>query len=265
MHEYTYTRELIAEKYNVDSGKEKTALIHKIKEALPNESIIAVVCDHTSLKVIMENELDTLDEGILDNVVQDHKDDTAINILTHFKINNSTDDPRDIDVRIQGFFRDDTFDNLGALTVKSYYRNYDSGVYSDLVVKDEYVYTYNQYTGLVEYRDETLTFYCEDDSVGITKTFRKYYDDRMAIIESNMRRQNLTDIAQAYGKANISGYQPDGTHNGHHFFLQIKLELENYLVGVLKEDLITKIQGMTEDYLTQEIKDGMCDIFDYWS
>lgn len=264
MAKYTYNRNLLGDgHYDISYNLENPKLHNEINIAFPNHILNKIDCFHTILDIYITPDLTVSEKDQLDNIIFNHQN--AYQLKTGiFKLTNDSKNPTQRDVALFGLFRKDIFNNLGALTIKEYYKNFDGTNYSDLVVKDEYIYTYNPY-GLVMYRDETLTWYLEDDSIGATKTIRKYYDSARAILEANQRRENLVNIAQAYGMANITGFHASGMHNGHHFFLSIKNEIDNYIVGVLKEDLITAIQNNTESYLTQQMKDDLIDIFDYWS
>lgn len=265
MAEYSYIREMISGRYNIGSSMEKSKIHNEIKIALPEKTLSSVNMHGSEVKVTILPDLDVGEKITLDTVIQDHKDNSSTNLISRYKVTGDYIVPSELDITLFGFFRKDIFDNLGSLIEKYYYKNYDGTIYSDLVVKDEYVYTYVPPYNLVFYRDETITWYLEDDSIGYVKTFRKYYDSRCSIIEANKRRSNLIDTSQAYGMANITGLHASGIGNGQHFFLDISTELDNYRVGVKMQELIDKIQVSTETYLTQQMKDDFEAIFDYWT
>ena len=144
------------------------------------------------------------------------------------------------------------------------YKTYDEGTLSDLAVKDEYVYYFNEYD-LVTHRTETITWYKEDDSVGATKSITKYYNLNDAIKEGVRRRTNLVDKAKAYGLSYIEGTHASGIPNSYYWFATMKTEVKDYLDGTKKQDLIDFIDNETETYVTQTIKDNMTAILDYWT
>lgn len=260
---YTYFRNFDSEtgKYAIDYDNESPKILDEIKSIFPGKSIL-INCNHMDISIDITPELTVGEKLTLDDLVEEHQANPSPS-RKPYKLTGQYSDPRNLEINIFGLFRKDTFNALGALSVKEYYSTYENGVYSDLVVKDEYNYYYNQY-GLVTHRDEVITWYLEDGEVGITKTIRKYYDNARAILEANQRRQNLVNQAQAYGMANITGWHVTGMHNGHHFFLSIKNEIDNYIVGVLKEELISAIENHLSEYLTSQMKSDLVDILEYW-
>jgi hypothetical protein len=118
---------------------------------------------------------------------------------------------------------------------------------------------------LVTHREETITWYKEDGSVGVTKSIVKYYNLNDAIKEGVRRRQNLVDKTKAYGLATIEGIHESGLPNSYYWFSTMLNEVELYLSGTKKQDLIDFIDNSTEPYITQTIKDTMTDILDYWT
>lgn len=264
--EYIYTREIVSGYYNIHHPDEKSKIDEEILSNISGKTINSIVCDGASIKIAISPDLDANEKILLDTIIQDHKDSIPNNLKYPYKITGDSLDPTKYNINIFGLFREDIFDDMGALVTKNYYKNYDGTTYSDLVVKDEYAYTYTPPYNLVNYRDETITWYLEDDAIGSVKIIRKYYTPKNAIIEANTRRENLIDKAQAYGMANITGYDPIlQISEGQKFFLAIKTQLENYRVGVKMQELLDTVQAYAESAVTQQMKDDLCDIFDYWS
>jgi len=170
-----------------------------------------------------------------------------------------------LNINLFGLFRNDVFNIRGELITKEYYKNYDGTNYSDLVVKDEYIYTTDVVTDLVQYRDEVITWYLSDDTVGEVKNIKKYYNLTKAIKEGTKRRENLLDKAKAYGLATITGVHASGVPNSYYWFSTMNNEVRNYLDGTLKQELIDFIDNETETYVTQTVKDVMTGILDYWT
>jgi len=182
-----------------------------------------------------------------------------------FKITKTSESPSEKNINLFGLFRKDIFNSRGELITKEYYKNYDGTTYSDLVVKDSYIYTVNPANDLATYRDETIEWYLEDATIGETKDIKKYYNLTKSINEGIRRRENLLDQAKAYGLANIAGTHASGVPNSYYWFSTMTSAVRNYLDGTLKQDLIDFIDAETETYVTQTIKDTMTDILDYWT
>ncbi|MHA1754541.1 MAG: hypothetical protein ACTSYR_03380 [Candidatus Odinarchaeia archaeon] len=183
----------------------------------------------------------------------------------NFKITDTKESPTEKNINLFGLHRKDIFNNRGELVTKEYYKNYDGTTYSDLVVKDTYDYTIDSETDLAQYRDETIEWYLEDDEIGETKNIKKYYNLTRSIKEGVKRRINLLDQAKAYGLATIAGMHISGIPNSYYWFSTMHNEVDNYIDGTIKQDLIDFIDNETETYVTQTVKDGMTDILDYWT
>lgn len=213
------------------------------------------------LVLTFTNSLSAGDITILDGIVSGNDNYT----LLKYKINNSYNNPTDKNINLFSLHRKDVIDAKGSLVTKEYYKNYDGTTYSDLVVKDEYVYTFNPTNDLVTLRNEKITWYLEDDSIGTVKNIVKYYGLVTSIKEGVARRTNLLNNAKAFGLAYISGMHESGIPNSYYWFSTMQSEVKNYLEGTKKQDLIDFIDNATETYITQTVKDGMTDILDYWT
>lgn len=254
MEQYNYTD--LQQKSNLDQ-------IHRDIEAsnMVDKSLIDCTWHQGKLLLNFQNSLDTGDKAILDSIVA-----AAIGSASdyYFKINNSDKSPVNFNINHFGLYKEEVIDDLGLLIENNYYKNYDGTTYSDLVVTDVYSYYINA-NDLVETRTETITWYLNNGEVGVSKTIQKYYKTQDAIKEGMRRRTNLIDKAKTYGLINISGEYSPGIPNSHHFFTTILTEVNKYINGVVKDDLITAIQNSAETYLTQQIKDDLVGILQYWA
>lgn len=192
----------------------------------------------------------------------------TVDSIKNFKINNDTKDPTNLNINLFGLHKKLIFDSYGCLITKEYYKNYDGSIYSDLIVKDEYVYNIDT-NDLVKYRDETITWYYTDNTIGQIKTFRKYYSIKQGIKEGIIRRTNLINQAKEYGLINILGIRNVSGEsiqpNSHYFFSLLMPNIEKYIKGILKQDLIDQIQTSNEPFLDQTIKDNLEGILKYWT
>jgi hypothetical protein len=263
MTEYNYTREIVSGRYNIGSNEIST-LQDEIKIALPSKILSSIKCNGSLVKIVIDD-LDVNQKNALDTVVQDHKNSVSTNYVKCFKITGTCNYPGNEDINIFGLFKKNIFNNRGELISKEYYKEYDGVTYSNLVVKDEYYYTSDSVNDLVQYRDEIITWYLEDNTVGAIKNIKKYYSLVEAINEGIRRRSNLLDQAKAYGLVNIQGTHASGIPNSYYWFSTMDALVTDYINGTTKQDIIDFIDNSTETYVTQTIKDTMTDILDYWT
>jgi hypothetical protein len=84
----------------------------------------------------------------------------------------------------------------GELQREEYYLNYISGVYSELIVKEETTYTRDA-NGFPVYKDVLVSWVCEDGTFHEkTKSWRKWYSYLERIQEGKTRRGNLVSNLQ---------------------------------------------------------------------
>ena len=140
-----------------------------------------------------------------------------------FKINKSWDSPEILDYDISGFHKKRTIIK-GELICIEYYKNYDGVSYTDLVVKEERVYIRNN-IGLVQHRILTITWYLEDNSIGLVKSNMKYYSPSESIDEGITRRTNIINDAKAYTLSII------GQTYGFDFMTILKPQIDLYIQG----------------------------------
>jgi len=267
---YNYTRELQQDgRYNIGYFGESPSLARRIKDIFTSYDI-NVKCNGTNVYVNISQNLTTEEKSTLDSLIIDHKNNLN-DIPLPFKCTNDFLDISNIDINLYGLYKEEIFDSYGCLVEKNYYKNFDGSIYSDLYIKDTYNYTILS-NDLVYYRDEEITWYLTDGSIGFQKSFRKYYikngDYTDAIKEGIKRRENLVEIAKSYGLSNITGtYEVSGEPslpNSHYFFNSILSEVELYKFGTNKNALIDVISNSSESFLTQTIKDNLVSILKYW-
>ena len=266
--EYIYTRDLQANnEYDIGYIDAPVSLAKQIKSQFStNHTLDYFRCHGTQVKISISPDLDSTEKTILDTLVQEHKN-AFISSSKIFKITNNGRNPEQYDINLFGLHKKETIDTYGSLILIEYYKNYDGITYSDLVVTDEYIYNIG-INDLVIDRTETIKWYMIDDTIGYTKIISKYYNATSAIYEGIRRRINLIEKAKVYGMTNIVGnHEVSGEPeipNSHWFFMQISDEANLYIQGINKQGLIDVIQGSTESYLTQTIKDGLEACLKYW-
>lgn len=191
--------------------------------------------------------------GFFEDLTQDEKD-TLNNLITNyvfnpnydelkkFKINNSTNDPTEIDYDILGFHKKRIIIK-GELKSVEYYRSYipSSSTYSDLVVSEYREYSRDS-IGLVTHRTQTSNWILNDESTGLTMTFTKYYSPSEAIDEGISMRKNMIAAAKIYsiGALGIS-YSFDLLTS---VAAQVNIFVEGY-----KAPLINSISASTRPYM----------------
>ena len=162
--------------------------------------------------------------------------------------------PLNIDYNILGLYKKITIVK-GELQCIEYYKNFDGTTYSDLIVKEDRVYTRTP-LGLAISRLQTSTWYMEDDSIGLVKETTKYYSMQASIEEAISRRKNITAEAKIYclthfGEANAIG-----------LLLSLKTEIELFESGYTPP-LRTAIMDSVLVFMTQTNKDEIVTILTY--
>lgn len=203
------------------------------------------------------NKIITYQEGYFkDNLIY-----TPPNSLP-YKINNSYQNPRNIDFSILGYAKERSIIDGELLSIK-HYKNSSidpiTGVisYSDLVLEEKRSYTRDVY-GLVIYRILTIDYYLTDDTIGLTYVSDpRYYTFREKLIEIRTRRTNIINSVSEYVFYTL------GFTNAKDLLSKTEEEQDEYIKGVEGSPLENKIQSMTETYLTQAIKDTIVDMLDY--
>lgn len=162
-----------------------------------------------------------------------------------YKLTGDYKDPRNINYDIYGLHKKRTL-NQGELSLVEYYRNFDGVSYSDLVLKEERIYTRNP-INLAMYRTQITTWYLENGEIGCTKETTKFYSPTESVAESETRRSNLVADAQLYCVNQI------GLENSLDFMESVSKEIMLYVKGGIQY-LFDAINTSTKPYLTSEIK-----------
>lgn len=176
---------------------------------------------------------------------------------TQYKINNSIDDPSNLNYDIFGFHKYEYIEMLdplrkGELYQTDYYRNLSGdpnniGNYSDLVLSEFRVYTRDINTALVVSRAQTTVWYLTDNTTGITKTIQKFYQMKDSIQEGIERRDNITSYAKLYMLSQI------GLANGQILITELTPYITTYLQGN-HQPLIDAVNNSNDSFLTPTIK-----------
>jgi len=174
----------------------------------------------------------------------------------NFKLTGEIDDPSDIDFDIRGYHKERIITS-GELRTVNYYREYipETQVYNDLIVKEERLYTRDN-VGIVQYRTLTITWYMEDDSIGLVKTGTpKYYSYEEAIQEGIDRRNNMISLAKTtlLRELKLIVGEPTNQSYAFDFLLGVSTQM-NYFREGYTQPLRDAVANSTKAYLTQDIK-----------
>ena len=173
----------------------------------------------------------------------------------NFNMTGELNDPSEFDYDIRGFHKKRTIVK-GELVKIEYYRNYDGTNYSDLIVEETRQYTRDTNL-LVQYRTQVSKWFLEDGiTMGLEKTFIKYYSMNEAIAEGLTRRGNMLSDAKLYILYSV------GLANGQDLMITYATEMTAFINGfaqVLKD----AIMNSTKIYLTQNIKNATVSILSY--
>lgn len=199
----------------------------------------------SGLVLIFKSTLNETQENKLNNIISNYNYDSNYDDRKKFKINNSYEDPTNLDYNLFGLHKNRSI-IFGELRVVDYYRNYENGEYSDLVVKELRDYTRDN--GLVQYRIQTSIWYLNDESTGATKQTIKYYTLPESIQEGIDRRENVLAQAKAYCYTTI------GEIYSFDLLTTLKSEIDFFSQGYT-QPLLSEISGSTKPYLNTQIKE----------
>jgi len=142
------------------------------------------------IQKLLPNSLTGLTESEL-AIVSEYKLDVYYEIYDYIIFDDSVDPqraPLNLDYDIIGLHKKRTL-SKGELVVVEYYGKYDSGVYSNLIIREERVYyRVNQ---MVSRREMDIKWYLNDGTVGTTKHTIKYYSTTESMQELDSRRSNI--------------------------------------------------------------------------
>ena len=164
----------------------------------------------------------------------------------NFRLTGYINDPSHLDYDIFGLFKKRTI-YKGELIKVEYYKNYDGVTYTELVIEETRAYTRDS-NDLVMYRTQVSKWYMEDGSVGMEKTFMKYYSPQESIDEGNTRRSNVIADAKLYILSQV------GLANGQDMLVSVANEIALFINGYA-QPLRDAVANSTKPYLTQETKD----------
>ena len=172
----------------------------------------------------------------------------------NFKITGESSDPSQLDYDIMGYHKKRTIIK-GELTKVEYYKNFDGVNYSDLIVEETRQYTRNE-IGLALYRTQNSKWYLENNTVGLEKTFIKYYTMNEMLSETMTRSTNIINEAKIYLLNNI------GYSNGQNFMQSVGNEITLFINGT-GQPLRDAVTNSTKEYMTIEIKNAVVEILTF--
>ena len=174
---------------------------------------------------------------------------------SQFIINNSIENPSEIDYDILGFHKKRIIIK-GELKQVEYYKNYipSSQTYSDLVVSEFRDYIRDE-IGLVQYRNMTCNWFLNDNTTGLTLTFTKYYSPEESINEGIDRRNNMLAFAKTSLLDGLKAIYGEPTNQAYAFDMltSVKTQMEYFSQGYT-QPLRDAVSASTKPYLTEEIK-----------
>lgn len=156
-----------------------------------------------------------------------------------FIMTNSSKDPQFLDYELYGLDKVKTIVK-GELVNVQYLRE------GELAVEESRVYHRNAY-GVVQYKTTVVNWFKYGGTIGISKTWDKYYPPEDAIQEGVDRRNNIVNDVKFYLLDML------GQSYSFDMLLSMKTEIQYYLDGY-RDPLILKVQQSTKPYLTPEIK-----------
>lgn len=158
---------------------------------------------------------------------------------------------QNIDYRLNGYHKKQTFDAKGDLVTLQYYLNYNSGTgeYSDLMVQENRVYERNVTTTILEKRTITIQWFGSGEEIA-TKVIEKYYSATEGYDANKRARGNLINTASMYLLSQV------GLTDGKAFLVTVSADISTYIDGNT-QPLLDTISASTEPYMTQAIKDQL--------
>jgi hypothetical protein len=173
--------------------------------------------------------------------------------VNNLKFKIGVNDPLIVDYDILGFHKKRTIVK-GELTSIEYYRNFDGVSYSDLLIRESRTYTRNE-IGIIIYRDVLIEWYLTDNSVGATKSWRKYYSPEEAINEGISRRKNMLALAKTVLLRELNLLVGSPTNQIYAFDLLTTLSVQiKYFEEGYTQPLRDAINSSTKPYLNSNIK-----------
>lgn len=156
---------------------------------------------------------------------------------------------QDVDYRLNGYHKKQTFDAKGDLVIVEYYQNYDeqSKQFSNLKVRESRTYTRNATTTLLEKRVINIEWFKGNDEKYAEKTITKFYDAQEGYQGNKRARRNLINKASMYLLNEV------GLENGKTFLDGVGSKITVYVDGSI-QPLLDAIANSSEPYMTPTIK-----------
>ena len=118
-----------------------------------------------------------------------------------FRLHNDSEDPSELDFRIYGMHKRETFDGNGDLTLLEYFKDYDAvaSTFSGIAVKENRIYVRDATTGLPLTRITDIDWYDEDGNVQLSKLqITKYFSAKKGFVANKRARRNIIEKASMY-------------------------------------------------------------------
>jgi hypothetical protein len=171
----------------------------------------------------------------------------------NYKLNGSTQDPRNLDYDIFGLMKKRTIVK-GELVKVEYFRNFENNEYSDLVVEENRTFVRDS-IGIIQSRDILIKWFLEDDTVGCTKEWTKYYNSDEAIQEGIDRRKNMISVAKTTLLRELALIHGVPINQSYAFDLLLSVSTQmKYFEEGYTQPLRDAISASTKPYLTESIK-----------
>jgi len=232
------------------------SLNKKLYANYPGE-VVDGYCDYSipSLNINFYVDLTSQEQGVLTDLISNYVCNPNYCELKKFKINNSLENPSQIDYDILGLNKKRTIIK-GELRQVEYYKNYiaSSNTYSDLVVSEFRDYTRND-IGIVQYRNLTSNWILNDNTTGLTMNFIKYYTQEEGIQEGIDRRGNMISFAKTSLLDGLKAIYGEPTNQTYSFdlLMSVKTQMEYFTQGYT-QPLRDVVSASTKAYLTEGIK-----------
>lgn len=215
-------------------------------------------CDAIGDQVIFNFYIDLISNEVilLNNTISNYSYNPNYSQLKKFKLTNTTDNPSEIDYDIYGLHKKRIIE-FGELRQIDYYKNYEysSNTYTNLVLTEYRTYV-RDVIGIVQYRNMTVKWYLNDDTIGLTKVYNlKYYSQAEAIQEGIDRRNNMIGFAKTtlLNELKITVGEPTNQSYAFDFLLGVSTQMTYFREGYT-QPLRDAVTGSTKSYMTQTIK-----------
>lgn len=157
---------------------------------------------------------------------------------------------------IVGLHEKPTMDSKGDIVLIEMYKSYNSetGVFSDLAVKEERVYERNA-LGIVSKRTTDITWYMTDGLEGYKKeNLLKYYDGEEGLTQNQKSRSNLCNRAGLWLAQDLMlQYGAEiGETKAKEFLDSVSNDSNSYKNAISIVPLVTAVNNTTYDYMLED-------------